>query len=428
MDSTTAPTRPVLDPELQRLIPPLHEAELERLEANLLADGCRDPLVVWRGTLLDGHNRLRICERHGIPYATVDVDLPDKAAAMDWMLRNQLGRRNLTREQFTVLLGRRYNLQKQSHGGDRKSSGHFDHLIDKTADTIAAEHGVSEATVRRAAKTVEALPEVSPAEQAELLRAAREVKKQRRREREKERIEQRAAILQDDHPLDGERYRVFMYDVRDLHGDGDPLGIDPQAIITDPPYPEEFLPLYRALAQLGAAILPDGGSLLAMCGQANLDEVFHQIHAYRTIEEVGEGMSEFDQWDDPYRWAADLTYQWTLNYYTPGQSTQVFGRRVKSNWKPVLWYVNGTYTGEHVDDTIRSGENDKRFHEWGQSVSGMAALIERFTVPGDLVYDPFCGGGTTGVAALLTGRLFVGSDIDESCVKQTAARLAEVVA
>lgn len=177
--NSTTPARPVIDPELSGIIPPLAAAELERLEANLLADGCRDPLVVWRGVLLDGHNRLAICERHGIPYTTVSVELPDKAAAMDWMLRNQLGRRNLTREQFTVLLGRRYKLRKKAVGerGPAKSGQNDPASGHATAEAIAAEHGVSEATVRRAAKAVDALPDVSPAEQAELLRAARELKR-----------------------------------------------------------------------------------------------------------------------------------------------------------------------------------------------------------------------------------------------------------
>jgi len=231
----------------------------------------------------------------------------------------------------------------------------------------------------------------------ETLSAAREIKSERRKERDRERAQQRADVLATDHPLDGERFRVFVHDIRD----GAPDIAQPAAVITDPPYPEEYIGLYGDIDLAAAALLPEGGSLLAMCGQSHLPRIM--------------AMS-----------GGSLRYQWSLNYYTPGQSTQVFGRHVKSNWKPVLWYVNGTYSGEHIDDTIRSGENDKRFHDWGQSVSGMAALIDRFTVPGDLIYDPFCGGGTTGVAALLTGRLFVGSDIDEACVKQTAARLAEV--
>jgi len=236
----------------------------------------------------------------------------------------------------------------------------------------------------------------STATAAEVKRAAREIKSRERKARDQTRINQRAEVLATAHPLEGERFRIFVHDIRT----GPPDIARPAVVITDPPYPQEYLSLYGALDALCAAVLPDGGSLLAMSGQAHFDDVLARF--------------------------GEMHYQWTLGYFTPGQSTQQFGRRVKCNWKPVVWCVNGTYAGEHVEDTIRSDGNDKRFHEWGQSVSGMAALIERFTVPGDLVYDPFCGGGTTGVAALLTGRLFVGSDIDEACVKQTAARLAEV--
>ena len=238
--------------------------------------------------------------------------------------------------------------------------------------------------------------DLSTATAAEVLRAARDIKSEQRQERLQDRVDQRAAVLKTSPPLNGERYRVFVHDVRD----GPPSIAAPAAIITDPPYLAEYLDTYDYLDMAAEHLLPDGGSLLAMCGQSHLDELYGRM--------------------------TRLRYHWTLGYFTPGQSTQVFGRCVKSNWKPVLWYVKGTYTGEHVEDTIRSDGNDKRFHEWGQSVSGMAALIERFTVPGDLIYDPLCGGGTTGVAALLTSRLFIGSDIDEACIKQTAARLAEV--
>lgn len=189
--SSTALSRPAIDPEFARLIPPLTDAELERLEANLLAEGCRDPLVVWgeTGVLLDGHHRLEICEKHGMPYRTVLVELPDRPAAMDWMLRNQLGRRNLSREQFTVLLGRRYNLQKKQGERTDLTSGQNDQKS-TTAEKIAAEHGVTEATVRRAAKAVDALPDVSPAEQAEILRAARDANRERLQKRRERHLEE----------------------------------------------------------------------------------------------------------------------------------------------------------------------------------------------------------------------------------------------
>ena len=82
-----------------------------------MAEGCRDPLVIWRGVLLDGHNRLRICEKRNIAYPTTTIDLPDRAAAVDWIYANQLGRRNLTLDQRRLLRGERYNAQKKAQGG-----------------------------------------------------------------------------------------------------------------------------------------------------------------------------------------------------------------------------------------------------------------------------------------------------------------------
>jgi hypothetical protein len=136
-------------PELQSLIPRLTPEELAQLEANLVAEGCRDPLVLWQETqtLLDGHNRLDICERHALTYAVYEVSLPDLDAAKIWIIRNQRGRRNLTPEQSSYLRGTEYLLTKGRHGGDRKSRGNFYPLID-TASHLAAEHKVSERTIK----------------------------------------------------------------------------------------------------------------------------------------------------------------------------------------------------------------------------------------------------------------------------------------
>lgn len=85
-----------IDPGLRALIPPLQPDELAQLEANLLAEGCRDPLVTWRGVLLDGHHRHEICTRLNIPFEVLELELPDRNAAIAWIAANQLGRRNLT--------------------------------------------------------------------------------------------------------------------------------------------------------------------------------------------------------------------------------------------------------------------------------------------------------------------------------------------
>ncbi|HEX7604403.1 MAG TPA: DNA methyltransferase, partial [Polyangiaceae bacterium] len=59
----------------------------------------------------------------------------------------------------------------------------------------------------------------------------------------------------------------------------------------------------------------------------------------------------------------------------------------------------------------------------GQSESGMAELVKRFTVEGELVLDPFCGGGTTGVVAQTLGRRFTGIDNDKTALATTRARM-----
>lgn len=86
-----------IEPEFRDFIPPLAAEEYAQLEQNLLRDGCRDPLSMWHEVLLDGHNRYEICSRHGIPFQTVQIDgLETLEDALLWVVRNQLGRRNLT--------------------------------------------------------------------------------------------------------------------------------------------------------------------------------------------------------------------------------------------------------------------------------------------------------------------------------------------
>ena len=85
----------IIDPEFRDLIPPLNEEELKLLEASIVADGCESPLIVWNGVIVDGHNRYAICRKHEIPFAIQEKNFSSRDDAMLWMLRNQLGRRNL---------------------------------------------------------------------------------------------------------------------------------------------------------------------------------------------------------------------------------------------------------------------------------------------------------------------------------------------
>ena len=92
-----------VDPEFRDLIPPLNEEELKLLEANLVADGCESPLIVWTGVIVDGHNRYAICRKHDIPFSIQEKNFDTREEVMLWMLRNQLGRRNLNNYQRSEL-------------------------------------------------------------------------------------------------------------------------------------------------------------------------------------------------------------------------------------------------------------------------------------------------------------------------------------
>lgn len=175
-------------------------------------------------------------------------------------------------------------------------------------------------------------------------------------------------------------------------------------IITDPPYPRQFLSLYRDLAVYAARVLKPGGSLFAMAGQSYLPEIMNLMQS------------------------DELRYNWTLCYLTPGgQSPQLWQRKVNSFWKPILWYVKGE-PSRWLGDVVKSdvNDNDKRFHYWGQSISGMSDLVNRVSSPGDLVLDPFMGGGATGAACLMNLRNFVGVELDKEAFLTSEIRLNEL--
>ena len=112
----------IVDPRFRDKIPKLNPEEYRQLEENILSDGeIRDPLILWRGynILIDGHNRWKIYQAHSdvLPFPGVrELPFEDENAAVDWMLMNQLGRRNLNEMQITALRGQLYKTMKKAVG------------------------------------------------------------------------------------------------------------------------------------------------------------------------------------------------------------------------------------------------------------------------------------------------------------------------
>ncbi len=153
-----------IEAEFKNLCPKLKTNEYSKLEKSIQEEGCRDPLVVWDNIILDGHNRYEICTKYEIRFDTVPAPewVKTRQDAVNWIIDNQLGRRNLTVEQRNYLIGKKYKEQKKPQGGTganqhtKEQSGQNVHQA-KTAQKVAEEEKINEKTVRRAEKFTEAV-------------------------------------------------------------------------------------------------------------------------------------------------------------------------------------------------------------------------------------------------------------------------------
>lgn len=148
----------VISEELRQFITPLTTEEYKTLEANLLKQGCKDPLTVWETTnqiaglgesdetvyvLIDGHNRHKICEQYSIDYKITLLKFDDIEKVKDYMIDFQLGRRNLTPEQMSYFRGLRYNREKGGQGKYDREAGSIDF-----SKQLADEFQVSQRTIK----------------------------------------------------------------------------------------------------------------------------------------------------------------------------------------------------------------------------------------------------------------------------------------
>ena len=156
-----------IDDEFARLIPPLAKDERERLEDSIKKEGCTDPLTVWNGTIIDGHNRYSICTALGIPFSYEEKeDLPDRNSVKAWIIERQLARRNLTPYQKTQLaLAFEPVLKEQAKGRQGKRNDLLPNIVKnssqsseegKTRNTLSNISGVSHDTIRKVKKIDEA--------------------------------------------------------------------------------------------------------------------------------------------------------------------------------------------------------------------------------------------------------------------------------
>jgi len=150
-----------IDPEFRELCRALTPEERNLLEASIEADGCRDAIVTWANhddTILDGHNRFEICTQLEKPWKSKALNLPDRQACIEWIIANQLGRRNATEEEKSFLRGKRYRSEKKApHRPEKDATA----APLKTAERLAEEYGVSSRTIHNDADFADAVDSVA---------------------------------------------------------------------------------------------------------------------------------------------------------------------------------------------------------------------------------------------------------------------------
>ena len=133
-----------IDPEFQAIAPPLTPGELATLEASLLAEGCREPIDVWNGVIVDGHNRYALCRKHSIEFKVVERTFQSHDHAIVWIVQKQFGRRNITqaqRENMAIQHMKpaltRIGLEKKSAGGvEARSSDAGNNVSVESTETL----------------------------------------------------------------------------------------------------------------------------------------------------------------------------------------------------------------------------------------------------------------------------------------------------
>lgn len=159
-----------INEELKSFLDILSIEERKGLEEDLIRDGgARDPIVIWKetGEIVDGHNRYDICKLHGLPFQTIERSFNDIEAVKQWMLENQLHRRNLSPMRATYFLGLLYNKTKQDPTKAREETQDGK----TTAERIGEQFGVSERTVRRAGDAARGIDAIGAAHGVSSVRA-----------------------------------------------------------------------------------------------------------------------------------------------------------------------------------------------------------------------------------------------------------------
>jgi len=383
--------------EYANLFPMMADGEIAALINDMRENGYDDtaPIVIYHGKILDGRNRYKAAQIAGV---TPTFDTFDGKDALGFVIRHNLNRRHLNESQRAVVAGR---IETLHHGGGRNFQDANLHLEKEIYRKDAAEMlNVSPRTVATVKAVERAAPElIEKIERGEM--TAHEAQKTVKAQEKQAKIKtlEELAERQQAKSYDGFSVNdVFVCDIAAIKLEAQSVDM----IFTDPPYHDEYIDLYGQLAKFSAHVLKPGAYVMAYCGKAYLNQI----------------MRVFDD--------AGLEYVWTFGVYQPDNNQKFMKHNIFEAWRPIIAYKQKgkTATREWQPDMIK-GTRDKSFHEWQQQIEPALKWIGAYTLPNDLVADPFVGGGTTVAACKELKRNFIAFDKEAKAVKITKERISK---
>lgn len=416
----------IIDQEFKNLIPPLTADERKMLEESILSEGCRDVLITWNGILIDGHNRYEICTEHGLPFQTVEYQFEDRDEAIEWIIRNQFGRRNLPLyERARLALRLKPVIAEKAKDNQRGGQGgllrqNSDKAID-TKKELAHVAGVSHDTIAK----VEKLEALASEEVKDSLRngtlsineAYKELKRQQKADAQAERIES----IKSAGTVDGNVVCGNCIDAMELLTDE---SVD--CVITDPPYGINYETHRRIIdTEIKKPVLNDGledalttweKACEILSRKMKPDSHIYVFTSWKVYPQFATITGKYFRikncliWEKNNHGVGDLEGNYSEQY-------EMILFATKGNRK-----LNGSRDSNVLNfDKVSS---DKLHHLCEKPVNLIEYLIRKSTFEGELVIDPFAGSGSTLVASMNMGRFYWGCEMDSDNYRIMLGRLA----
>lgn len=403
------------------LFPMMTEEEFAGLKTDIDLHGQREPILTYRGKVIDGRNRLLACEELGIKPIVKEWD--GDGSLVEFIVSLNLHRRHLNQGQRAAV-GVEILTWFESEAKERqRASGQYsrlgrqsDQVVEiipqpektivispKARDQAAKLVGTNPRYIQDAKTIKSAAPDLHEQVKAGTITLPKA--KQKVRQIAKDKLRQAARIQQSfeegiNDSIRLERLLQCRFQDADIEIEDSSL----DWIVCDPPYGTDYIEIYGEFSDWAARKLRPNGSAIVMTGQGALDRLLGSL-------------------------CRSLNYVWTLAYVLePGSHfTNLPGLHLVSGWKPVFWLCKST-----KPDLRRTSadyylslmvERAKFAHPWQQGQEFFEWLIEKFTVETELICDPFLGSGTTGLACQKLGRHFVGCESNPETFRTACERI-----